>query len=85
MSRIIVKATMILVVLAGPAAAQTGMGFPVFGGSTHQVTQEEVDRQKALDNAYNSAKKKIPDKAAPADPWGSVRATSPATASKSKP
>jgi hypothetical protein len=84
MSRTIVKAAMIFVVLAGPAAAQVPMGFPL-GGSTHQMTQEEVDRQKALDKAYDSAKKKIPDKTAPADPWGSVRAPSPATASKSKP
>ncbi len=44
-------------------------------------TQEEIEKQKAIDDAYKSATKKIPDKKV--DPWATVRpAPNSAAASK---
>jgi ATP-dependent DNA ligase len=48
-----------------------------------QLTPEEQERQKQLDAAYRAAQKKIPDQKA-ADPWGGVRPTPTASASKKK-
>ena len=36
-------------------------------------TQEQIDRQRAADKAYDAAMHKIPDKKSSADPWGDVR------------
>jgi hypothetical protein len=46
-------------------------------------TQEEVDKQRALDNAYKAATNKIPEQKS-TDPWGNVRTTAPAPAAKKK-
>ena len=46
-------------------------------------TPEQVEKQKALEKAYRAAKEKIPEKNA-ADPWGSIRPASGATASAKK-
>ena len=61
----------IVVVLTAPAAAQLPMGMN-FKNGPKQMTPEERARQKAVDDAYNAANKKIPDKQAN-DPWASVR------------
>jgi hypothetical protein len=47
-------------------------------------TPEEIQRGEAIDNAYNSAIKKVPDqKKATNDPWADVRgASQPPTAQK---
>jgi hypothetical protein len=45
-------------------------------------TQEEVDKQRALDNAYKAATNKIPEQKS-TDPWGNVRTTAPAAKKKS--
>jgi len=47
------------------------------------LTQDEVDKQRALDNAYKNATNKIPDQKSN-DPWGGVRANAPAPAAKKK-
>jgi len=47
------------------------------------LTQEEIEKQKAADRAYEAAVNKIPDKKSSADPWGNIRQPSP-TASKNK-
>lgn len=40
------------------------------------LTPEEQERQKAIDDAYKSAIKKLPDKKKTADdPWGNIRST----------
>ena len=74
----VVQAAAILVLLVEPALAQFATG-----DNGHIVTQEEVDKQKALENDYKAATKKIPDKKKSDDPWGGVR-TVPQTASKDK-
>jgi len=79
----LIQAAAIVALLTGTASAQFAPTFPI-GGEDKTLTPEEAARQKMLDNAYNSANKKIPDKKPPADPWGTVRAA-PATASKNKP
>jgi hypothetical protein len=48
-----------------------------------QLTPEEQEKQKQLDADYKAAQKKIPDQKA-ADPWGGVRPTPTASASKKK-
>jgi len=85
MLRKLIQAGAALVLMTGAAAAQ---GFPMpslsLGKDKPPPTQEEIDRQKAIDNAYNSATKKIPDKQGPADPWGTVR-SNPGPQAKSNP
>jgi hypothetical protein len=61
-----------IALLTAPAAAQ----FPTPG--VHLKDEPKTDtpaeraRRKAIDDAYNAATKKIPDKQA-ADPWANVR------------
>jgi hypothetical protein len=85
MLRKLIQAGAVLVLLTGTAYAQ---GFPMpsmsLGKDKPPPTAEEIERQKALDNAYNSATKKIPDKKETTDPWGNVRAN-PAPQAKSNP
>jgi hypothetical protein len=73
----IIQAAVIIAILTGPAAAQVPLNFPT--GASRPLTPEEIERQNAIDNAYKSATKKIPDKKPVADPWGDVR-PNPATA-----
>ncbi len=67
--------------LTATAVAQ----MPMPGISLHHdkrpLTTEEIEKQKALDRAYNAATQKIPDKNAASDPWSDVRAL-PAPAEK---
>jgi len=67
---------MMLAVLAGPAYAQ----MPALNllQDKKALTSEEIERQKALDEAYQSAIKKVPEQKPSTDPWGNVRATEPA-------
>jgi hypothetical protein len=78
--------------MTGVAWAQLMPSFHLGGDDKPRMTQEEYDRQQALDKAYKSATKKIPDKQVD-DPWSTVRppaANAPGTAkdkqaSKTKP
>ena len=75
-------ATAALLAGIGPASAQIPMGLHL-GRDGPPPTQEEIDRQKALDKAYNAATQKIPDKKpAASDPWGNVRPDSSASKNK---
>jgi hypothetical protein len=74
-------AAAIVVCLAGSAFAQFTPGLTLRPDSERQLTPEEKEKQKALDNAYRSAIGKITDKQKSADPWGNIR---PAEPSKSK-
>jgi hypothetical protein len=47
------------------------------------ATQDEIDKQRALDNAYKAATNKIPEQKT-TDPWGNVRTSAPAPAAKKK-
>jgi hypothetical protein len=80
MLRILIQAGAIIGLLIGTASAQFAPTFHL--GEQRQMTPEEIEKQKAIDKAYNSANKKIPDKKT-VDPWGSVRPIPP-TASQNK-
>lgn len=68
--------------LVGPALAQIG-GINLLDNNERLKTQEEVDREKAIDDAYKSTLKKVPDqKRATNDPWADVRGTSEPKAQK---
>jgi hypothetical protein len=59
-------------VLAGSAAAQLPM--PSFSlQNDKQKTPQQVEHDQAIDRAYRSATKKIPDKNIANDPWADVR------------
>jgi hypothetical protein len=77
MLRKLIQASVAFALLTGTAYAQMPMPSLKLGTDKPPPTQEEIDRQKAIDNAYNSATKKIPEKQGAADPWGSVRTNPP--------
>ena len=67
-----------IALLAGPAVAQIG-GINMLGND-RKKTQEELDRDQAIDEAYKSTMKKVPDqKKATNDPWADARGTSQPT------
>jgi hypothetical protein len=70
--RKIVHAGAIIALLTAAASAQ--MPTPSISLSPdHQMTPEEKEKQKTIEDAYKNAIGKIPDKKAPADPWGAMR------------
>jgi hypothetical protein len=81
MLRKLIHAGAIAALAAGTAAAQDAVGIPL--NARKPMTQEEIDKRKAADEAYKAAIKKIPDKAPSTDPWGNIRPGSP-TAAKNK-
>jgi len=74
MLRRFVQVGAILALLTGTAAAQIPLSFPTHDDKP-PPTAEEIEKQKALDNAYRSATGKIPEKHV-ADPWGDIRTPS---------
>lgn len=81
---------LLLMAFASPVMAQGlpgGLGLPL-GGADKTLTPEERELQEQRDKAYKESLKKIPNQAAPNDPWGSARAaeqSSKPTAPKAKP
>jgi C-terminal processing protease CtpA/Prc len=82
---------MLVLTAAGASAQGVGispdgqMSFSPFKQQDKRpLTQDEVDRQRALDNAYKNATNKIPEQKS-TDPWGNVRTSAPAPAAKKKP
>jgi len=45
--------------------------------SRRPLTPEEKEKQEAIDDAYKSAMKKIPNKQQAVDPWGNIRPNPP--------
>ena len=87
MLRTFIVAAATVAFFAGTAAAraqesQSTLGIPL--KTTKPLTQEEIERRKANDRAYDAALHKIPDKKSAVDPWGNIRPAAPATA-KNKP
>jgi hypothetical protein len=85
MKRIMVALAVALI--ATPALAQMG-GMNLMDDAPQKMkTKEDVDRQRAAENAYRSTMKSIPDqKKATNDPWADVRGTSQsASAPKTRP
>jgi hypothetical protein len=78
----IASATFAVALLIGPAVAQIG-GMNLLDGNDRKKSQEEIDKEKAIDEAYKSAMKKVPDqKKATNDPWADVRGMSESKAQK---
>ena len=76
-----------LAALTGIASAQENPFMPKMslqGEQKKQLTPEEQERQKQLDEAYKAATNKIPNQTTN-DPWASVRSTPAAPAPKKKP
>jgi hypothetical protein len=75
----------VLALLSRAAAAQLPLNMPLQHDKA-PMSQEEMEKQKALDDAYKSATNKIPDKKVD-DPWATVRpsAGTPATTKKKQP
>ena len=73
MRRVLLVMAMLL--LAIPAYAQRMGGGKQAGASKSDQAQakEEQEKKRAVEEGYKDALKRIPDKAAPADPWKTVR------------
>ncbi len=71
MLRKLIRAGVIVVMLAGPATAQDSFGIPV--NPKRPPSGQEIERRKATDRDYDAAMKKIPDKNTSKDPWAVVR------------
>jgi hypothetical protein len=82
MVRKLILAGAALALLTGYAAAQMPMPGMSFKNAPKQLTPEERAKQKAIDDAYREATKKIPDKQVADDPWGGVRPNPSAATSK---
>jgi len=84
MLRKIVQASVLLLLFAGPAAAQLPpVGFPM---GPRSASPEQVEQQQREERAYNRAMEKLPDKEAKQkDPWGNVRSAPNAADSTKKP
>ena len=68
----IALATFAVALLIGPAVAQIG-GINLLDND-RKKSQEEIDKERAIDDAYKSTMKKVPDqKKATNDPWADVR------------
>ena len=84
MLRKILFMTFILVSMTQAVSAQMPMPGVHVNEDQGKVprTKQQKDYEKALDRAYNSATKKIPEQAKP-DPWGDIR-PAPSAAAKNK-
>ena len=80
----ILSAAAVIVLLTGPAYAQTPNVnlMPEIASKT----PEEKEAEAARDKAYKESLRKIPDAKASTDPWGSVRGVdAPKTSAPAKP
>ncbi len=77
-------AAAVIVLLAGPAYAQTPNINLI--PELQSKTPEEKEADAVRDKAYKESLKKIPDAKASSDPWGNVRSTdTPKTSAPAKP
>ncbi|HUC49520.1 MAG TPA: hypothetical protein VMA30_09055 [Xanthobacteraceae bacterium] len=68
----------------GVTMGDGGIGFSPFKQiDKPKPTQEQIEKQQRLDDAYKAATNKIPNQKA-GDPWGIVRPSGPASAAKKK-
>ena len=82
MKAITIAAAMILLLTAHAGSQNLNMMGGL--GDKRPLSEEEVTKQKAADEAYKSAVKKIPTQKS-ADPWGTVRDTAPSKNGQMKP
>jgi hypothetical protein len=77
-------AAVVIVLLAGPAYAQSPNINLIPEMQSRSPEEKEADA--ARDKAYKESLKKIPDAKASSDPWGNVRGTdTPKTVAPAKP
>ena len=69
--------------LAGSAAAQFPMPSVYLEQDKHR-TPQQIEHDQAIDRAYQSATKKIPDRQIANDPWADVRPAPAAAPQKKK-
>jgi len=91
MLRKLIQASAILILLTvdafsqpGGSSGNTGSSMPMtLTPSERRRTPEELQRDREIEAQYNrTVNEKIPDKKAPADPWGNVRSAPASSASK---
>ncbi len=83
-ARRLLPAAAVLALLTGTAAAQFPTPSVSLQPQQRKLTPEELEKQKAIDQAYRAVNSKIPDKKVD-DPWATVRGaptTGSSTASK---
>jgi len=73
-----------LVLLAGPAAAQSTPNINLIP-ELQSKTPEEREQDAARDKAYRESLKKIPDSKVSNDPWGTVRSSEAPKTAPAKP
>jgi hypothetical protein len=69
----VLRATVLIALLAGPAYAQDDH-IQRYGEPDKEKSQTEIQADKAAERAYKNSLGNIPD-AAPTDPWGNARTT----------
>jgi len=80
---VLLGAAAISAVLTATAAAQFPM--PQFSlQNDKKKTPEEIEHDRAIDKAYQSATKKIPDQSGANDPWATVRPAPPPAPARKK-
>jgi hypothetical protein len=84
MLRKIIHATLIVLLLTEAVPAQMQKPGMTLKNDKPSRTKEQKEYDKALDRAYQSSLKEIPDQKNKSDPWGDIRPTAPAAA-KNKP
>jgi hypothetical protein len=83
MWRKIIPAVAVIILLAGPAYSQSMNLIPMPGDQ--RKSPEELQRERAIEQDYNAAASRIPDKKPSSnDPWGSVRSAPSKSSSTSK-
>lgn len=81
--RKVICAAAFIAALTGTASAQFPMPSVNLEQEKHR-SPEEIAHDKAIDKAYQSATKKIPDQTNVNDPWATVRPAPPAALAKKK-
>jgi hypothetical protein len=79
----IFRAAAVLVLLTGPAYAQTPHVNLL--ADTPSKTPEEIEKEEAQQKAYKESLRKIPDAKVSSDPWGNVRTEAPKAPAPTKP
>ena len=78
-----IGATLLLLLMSGVVSAQMPQPGVHLKDDKPSRTKEQKEYDKALDRAYQSAIKKIPEAEKKSDPWGNIRPT-PSAAAKNK-
>ena len=83
MLRKIIHTTLIVCLTTGAVSAQMPQPGVHLKDDKPSRTKEQREYDKAVDRAYQSAIKKIPEAEKKSDPWGNIRPT-PSAAAKNK-